>query len=69
VCSFAENWTSLEFVQEVLGQSPRGHNLVLLDKLKNSKDRICYSKKTIENNRSRNNLKSSAFLSLGFSIT
>jgi predicted nuclease of restriction endonuclease-like (RecB) superfamily len=56
-------------VQEVLEQLPRGHNLVLLDKLKNSKDRICYSKKTIENNRSRNNLKSSAFLSLGFSIT
>ena len=66
MCSFDGDWTDLEFVQEVLEQLPRGHNLVLLDKLKNSKDRICYIKKTIENNRSRNNLKNSAFLSLGF---
>lgn len=63
--SFDEAWTDLEFVQEVLEQSPRGHNLVLLDKLKNSEDRIFYAKKAIENNWSRNNLKSLAFLSLG----
>ena len=52
--SFDGAWTDLEFAQEVLEQLPRGHNLVLLDKLKNSKDRICYTKKTIENNWSHN---------------
>ena len=62
--SFDGAWTDLEFAQEVLEQLPRGHNLVLLDKLKNSEDRICYAKKTIENNWSHNNLKSLAFLSL-----
>lgn len=48
--SFDETWTDLEFVQEVLEQSPRGYNLVWLDKLKSSEYRICYTKKTIENN-------------------
>ena len=48
--SFAEAWTDEQIVQQAVGQSPRGHNLVLLDKLKNSEDRICYTKKTIENN-------------------
>ena len=48
--SFDEAWTDLEFAQEVLEQLPRGHNLVLIDKLKNSEDRICYAKIAIENN-------------------
>ncbi len=39
-----------QIFQQAVGQSPRGHNLVLLDKLKNSEDRIWYVKKTIENN-------------------
>ena len=43
-----------KIVQQAIGKSPRGHNLVLLDKLKNSKDRIFYAKKAIENNWSRN---------------
>ena len=52
--SFDEAWPDLEFVQEVLEQLPRGHNLVLLDKLKSSEDSILYAKIAIENNRSRN---------------
>lgn len=48
--SFDEAWPDLEFVQEVLEQLPRGHNLVFFDKLKNSEDRIFYAKKAIENN-------------------
>ena len=39
-----------QIFQQAVGQSPRGHNLVFLDKLKNSKDRIFYAKKAIENN-------------------
>ena len=52
--SCAEAWTDEQIFQQAVEQSPRGHNLVLLDKLKNSEDRICYTKKTIENNWSRN---------------
>ena len=39
-----------QIFQQAVGQLPRGHNLVLLDKLKNSKDRIWYAKIAIENN-------------------
>jgi predicted nuclease of restriction endonuclease-like (RecB) superfamily len=52
--SFAEAWTDEKIVQQVVGKSPREHNLALLGKLKNSEDRICYAKKAIENNWSRN---------------
>ena len=52
--SFAEGWPDEQIVQQAVGQLPWGHNLVLLDKLKNSEDRIWYAKKTIENNWSRN---------------
>lgn len=52
--SFAEGWHDEQIVQQLAGQLPQGHNLVLLDKLKNSEDRVWYAKKTIENNWSRN---------------
>lgn len=52
--SFAEGWPDEQIVQQLVGQLPWGHNLVLLDKLKNSEDRVWYAKKTIENNWSRN---------------
>ena len=52
--SFAEGWHDKQIVQQLAGQLPWGHNLVLLDKLKNSEDRVWYAKKTIENNWSRN---------------
>ena len=52
--SFAEGWHDEQIVQQLAGQLPWGHNLVLLDKLKNSEDRVWYAKKTIENNWSRN---------------
>jgi predicted nuclease of restriction endonuclease-like (RecB) superfamily len=52
--SFAEGWPDKEIVQQLVGKLPWGHNLVLLDKLKNSEDRVWYAKKTIENNWSRN---------------
>ena len=52
--SFAEGWPDEQIVQQLVGKLPWGHNLVLLDKLKNSEDRVWYAKKTIENNWSRN---------------
>ena len=52
--SFAEGWPDEQIVQQLVGKLPWGHNLVLLDKLKNSEDRVWYTKKTIENNWSRN---------------
>lgn len=52
--SFAEGWPDEQIVQQFVGKLPWGHNLVLLDKLKNSEDRVWYAKKTIENNWSRN---------------
>ena len=52
--SFAEGWPDEQIVQQLVGQLPWGHNLVLLDKLKNSEDRVWYAKKTIQNNWSRN---------------
>ena len=52
--SFAEGWPDEQIVQQAVGQLPWGHNLVLLDKLKNSEDRVWYAKKTIQNNWSRN---------------
>jgi predicted nuclease of restriction endonuclease-like (RecB) superfamily len=52
--SFAECWSDEKIVQQLVGQLPWGHNLALLDKIKNSEDRVWYAKKTIENNWSRN---------------
>jgi predicted nuclease of restriction endonuclease-like (RecB) superfamily len=51
---FAETWCDQQIVQQLVGQLPWGHNLVLLDKLQNNEDRIWYVKKTIQNNWSRN---------------
>lgn len=52
--SFAESWTDEQIVQQLVGQLPWGHNLVLLDKLSTQEARLWYAKKTIENNWSRN---------------
>jgi predicted nuclease of restriction endonuclease-like (RecB) superfamily len=46
LCSFDEAWTDEQIFQQAVGKSPRGHNSVLLDKLKNSEDRVCYAKKS-----------------------
>lgn len=52
--TFAEVWTELEFVQEVLAQLPWYHQIALLDKLKTSDERQWYAKQAIEHNWSRN---------------
>lgn len=51
---FAESYQNEEFVQQVAGQIPWFHNCVILDKVKDAKEREFYIAKTIENGWSRN---------------
>jgi predicted nuclease of restriction endonuclease-like (RecB) superfamily len=51
---FAESWPDPEFVQRIVAQIPWRSNLALLDKLKDSSQRLWYAQKTIENGWSRN---------------
>jgi predicted nuclease of restriction endonuclease-like (RecB) superfamily len=51
---FAEEYSELEFVQEVLAQITWYHNLTLFEKVKDRVERNWYIKKTIENGWSRN---------------
>ena len=46
---FAETYDSLEIVQALPGQLPWTHNLVLLERLKELKERLWYAQKTLEN--------------------
>ncbi len=52
--AFAQSWTDIEFVQQLLHKLPWGHNLVLLDKLDTEEQRRWYAAKAIEHNWSRN---------------
>lgn len=50
---FAEAWPESEMVQQLVGQLPWGHNLVLLTKLKDRTSRMRYAAKAIEHGWSR----------------
>lgn len=52
--AFAENYPDKQFVQEPLAQITWYHNITLLDKIKDAKQREFYIRKTIENGWSRN---------------
>lgn len=52
--AFAEAWPDEEFVQQLVGQIPWGHNIQLLDKVKNREERQWYIQQTIANGWSRN---------------
>jgi predicted nuclease of restriction endonuclease-like (RecB) superfamily len=52
--AFAQCWTDIQFVQQLLHKLPWGHNLVLLDKLSTEQQRRWYAASAIENNWSRN---------------
>lgn len=45
---FAEEWTDFQIVQRVAAQIPWCSNLILLDKIGNSEDRIWYANKALE---------------------
>jgi len=51
---FAYTYKDLEFVQQVVAQLPWGHNVYLLNLIKNSKEREFYIYKSIEHGWSRN---------------
>lgn len=51
---FAEEYSDVEFVQQVVAQIPWSHNLVILQKVKGLDERKWYIEKTIENGWSRN---------------
>ena len=51
--AFAEAWP-IPFGQAVLGQIPWYHNIALLEKLKDSSERLWYARETINNGWSRN---------------
>lgn len=51
---FAEIFDREEFVQQLAAQIPWFHNCVVLDKVKDAKQREFYIRKTIENGWSRN---------------
>lgn len=54
--AFAEAWPSESIVQQVVAQIPWGHNVRLLDYVKDSVEREWYVRQTIENGWSRNTL-------------
>lgn len=52
--AFAEAWTDIQFVQQVVAQLPWGHNVRLLESLKLKSEREWYAKAAIEHGWSRN---------------
>jgi len=54
--AFAEAWPDAEIVQQLVGQLPWGHNLVLLTKLKTAEQRLAYAQRAAELGWSRNML-------------
>ena len=52
--AFAEAWPNAEIVQQAVGQLPWGHNLVLLTRLKDPKQRLAYAQSAIAHGWSRN---------------
>lgn len=52
--AFAEAWPEEVFLQQVVAKIPWGHNVRLLDKVKDPEERVWYVRQTIENGWSRN---------------
>lgn len=52
--AFTEAWPEEHIVQQAVGQLPWGHNLVLLTRLKQPKQRLAYAWAAIEHGWSRN---------------
>jgi predicted nuclease of restriction endonuclease-like (RecB) superfamily len=52
--SFAETYPDFEFVQQVVAQIPWGHNVRILDTVKDANEREWYIRQTIEQGWSRN---------------
>ena len=50
---YSKSEIDLEKIQQLVGQIPWGHNVVIISKSKSIKEAVFYSNKTIENNWSR----------------
>lgn len=50
---FAKEYPDFPISQQVVGQIPWGHNMLLMDKLKSVQERLWYAQRTIENGWSR----------------
>lgn len=70
---FAIEYADKEFLQQLVGEIPWGHNILIFSKIKNSQERIWYIQKTIENGWSRNvlnmQIKTNLYTREGKSIT
>ena len=55
--AFAEAWTDFAIVQQAVGQLPWGHNVLLLNRIKEQEARLFYVRKAIEENWSRATLE------------
>lgn len=54
MAKFSATYSDRKFVQQVVAQIPRGHNIVLLDKISDIDERKWYIKKSVEKGWSRN---------------
>ncbi|WP_257387600.1 PDDEXK nuclease domain-containing protein [Tahibacter caeni] len=55
--AFAQAWADAGIVQQVVGQMPWGHNLVLLAKLKTPEQRLAYAQRAVQHGWSRSVLE------------
>ncbi len=55
--AFAQAWPDAGIVQQLVGQMPWGHNLVLLTKLKTAEQRLAYAERTVQHGWSRSVLE------------
>ena len=55
--AFAEAWTDFEIVQHAVGQLPWGHNVLLINRIKEQEARLFYVQKAIAENWSRATLE------------
>ncbi|MCB9092517.1 MAG: DUF1016 domain-containing protein [Halobacteriovoraceae bacterium] len=53
---FSKEYPEIEIIQQLVGQIPWGHNLILIQRLSNREERVWYVKKIIENGWSRSML-------------
>ncbi|PZV21706.1 MAG: DUF1016 domain-containing protein [Leptolyngbya sp.] len=71
--AFAKAYPTEQFVHQLGGQIPWKHNCILIDKVKDPKQRVWYIQKTIENGWSRDilamQIESDLFARLGGAVT
>lgn len=71
--AFAEAYPDEQIVQQLVGQIPWGHNLRILDHVKDPQERLWYVQQTIENGWSRNvlvhQIESGLYRRLGGAVT